>query len=154
MILTITGKDSLTLNIAGEAVVISDLSFGDGSKIEFPNELSVIKTGKDGNSVIALNNSGINSKLTLRLPIGSPSDKKLQSALSLWLSSPTTFTAISGTFIKKAGDGLGNEISPTYTLLGGVPLKVPGASYNSDGDSEQGVSTWEMIFCSAARSIA
>lgn len=146
---TITSNDTLTLNNR----VLVDQSLGDVSSITFPNELVTRKTGKNGNTIFAQNAPGQNADLVIRVARGSSDDQFLQGIIA---SQPTDFPStvlITGTFVKRLGDGQGNVISDTYTLAGGVISKQVEGKENVDGDLGQGESVYMVKFAAAKRSL-
>jgi hypothetical protein len=63
----LSGSDTIIINTR----IMSDLADGDVAVLEFPNNMAEVKTGKNGNSIYALNESGKNAELTLRVIRGS-----------------------------------------------------------------------------------
>jgi len=145
----ITGKDTLTLFDR----VFADLADDDLSTIEFPDELFTVKTGKNQNTIYALNATGQNCELTLRLIRGSDDDKFMQSKIADLLRDPASFSLAEGEFAKRIGDGSGNVVRDIYELDGGIFTKpAPGAKENSSGDTEQAVAIYNMKFSLGVRS--
>jgi hypothetical protein len=60
---------------------------------------------------------------------------------------------LTGTFIKKLGDGAGNITSDTYVLAGGIFQKIPEGKTNVEGETEQSVAIFMIKFASAVRII-
>lgn len=146
---TITSNDTLSLN----GRVFNDFSVDDVTMITFPNALVTRKTGKNGNTIYAQNAQGLNADLTLRLMRGSADDQYMQQLIN---ESPEDFPAtqlLTGTFVKRLGDGQGNVISDTYALAGGVISKLVDAKENVSGDTSQAESIYNVIFASGARSM-
>lgn len=146
---TITGNDTLTLN----GNVFADQTFGDVSSISYPNELVKLKTGKNGNSIFALDAQGVNGNLVMRLARGSADD---QFMAALVPASPANFpasTLLSGTFVKMLGDGNGTVRTDTYTLAGGVISRVPDGKENVEGDVTQGEVVYNVKFANVKRTI-
>ena len=146
---TVTGNDTLILN----GTVMNDLATDETTKISFPNELVNVKTGKNQNSIIALNQQGYNANLIVRLNRGSSDDQMLAGILAQMESNFVGQSLISGSFVKKIGDGQGNVISDVYSLAGGIISKIPEGMENVSGDVEQAVAVYNIKFTNAGRSI-
>ena len=146
---TVTGNDTLVLNDN----VFTDLATGTTSEITFPNELVNIKTGKNQNSLIALNQAGYNGNLVLKLARGSSDDQFLNNILAAMEGNFVGTALISGSFTKQLGDGAGNVTNDVYDLAGGVISKIPGAMENVEGDVAQAETTWNIKFTNCSRSI-
>lgn len=148
-IFTVTGNDTLTLN----GHVFNDLATDDVTTIAFPNQLQTRKTGKNGNTIYAQNAQGLNADLTLRLMRGSADDQFMQGLIN---TAPTDYPStelLSGTFVKRLGDGQGNVTSDTYRLAGGVISKIPDAKENVSGDTMQAETVYQVIFASGSRNL-
>lgn len=146
---TVTSNDTLTLN----GRVFVDLATDDVTAITFPNELVTRKTGKNGNTVYAQNAQGLNADLSMRLMRGSSDDQYMQGLIN---SAPADFPStvmLTGTFVKRLGDGQGNVVSDIYTLAGGVISKQVDGKENVSGDVSQAESMYTVKFASATRSI-
>lgn len=144
----ITGNDTLVL----KKRVFADLADGDNSALVFPNDLIAHKTGKNGNTIYSRNETGRNAEMTLRLIRGSSDDKFLQNELAKVRDDLPKYELMTGSFIKKIGDGNGNVLSDSYSLTGGVVKKPVDAKDNAEGDTEQGVSIYILSFAKAERS--
>lgn len=146
---SLTGDDTLIIN----DVNLTGLADGDCAVLDFPNELATVKTGKNGNSIFAFNETGKNCTVTLRVNRGGASDKFLNNLLNLQNQSRHLFSLMIGEFVKKIGSGDGEFTSDTYILSGGVFSKmVPGKS-NAEGDTEQAVSIYTLKFSNAPRAL-
>lgn len=145
----ITSDDTLTLFGA----VLTDFADGDVSKIEFSEDIGVVKTGKDGNTIFTDKQPGNNATLTLRLMRGSSDDQTLNTQLLSQQSNFSGFTLAQGTFVKRIGDGQGNVVSDSYTLANGLFTKLPGVSENVEGTTDQAVSIYTLKFATATRGI-
>ncbi len=149
-IFTVTSNDTLTLN----GHVFNDLADGDTVTITFPNQTVTRKTGKNGNTLYAQNAPGLNCDLSLRVMRGSADDIYMQGLIN---TSPADFPStqlLSGTFVKRLGDGQGNVVSDTYVMAGGVISKLVDGKENVDGDTTQAVAIYNVIFASGQRSEA
>jgi hypothetical protein len=144
---SLTGSDLIIINQR----VISDLADGDVANLEFPNNIAEVKTGKNGNSIYALNESGKNSELTLRVIRGSGDDKFLNQLLSNQNINFASTVLMVGEFVKKVGDGQGNITNDTYVCAGGIFMKLVPAKSNVDGDTGQSVSEYKIKFSNTPR---
>lgn len=146
---TVTNNDTLTLN----GHVFNNLADDDVTTVTFPNPMVTRKTGKNGNTLFAQNAAGLNADMSLRVLRGSADDQYMQQLIN---TSPSDFPStvlLAGTFVKRLGDGLGNVISDTYVLKGGVISKQVDGKENVGGDTNQAVSVYAIIFASAARTL-
>lgn len=146
----LTGKD--TIEIGGRVFV----DFGDGDVVNFtyPNELVTPKTGKNGNSIYAFNETGKQVDCVLRILRGSPDDKFLNS-LKLGMEGDfPSFVLLSGEFTKRVGDGLGNISNDKLTVNGGVFSKNFDTKDNAEGDTEQAIVTYNIKFTNSIRKLA
>lgn len=142
-----SGNDTLTLN----NYVFADFAVGNVAELTFPNDIANVKTGKNGNSVYGLNESGRQCELKVMVLRGSADDKFLQNLLTQQQNNFAGTVLLIGQFIKKVGDGQGNITSDTYILGGGVFTKqVPGKT-NTDGEVEQSLSEYMIKFSNAPR---
>jgi hypothetical protein len=154
----LTGQD--TIKISGR--LMSDFSSGDVCKVTFATDIVTVKTGKNGNAIFAGNETGNQATVELRVLRGSDDDKFLNSLLSSYRNSPTRFILMSGELIKNMGTGKsasegGQEaqvVADTYILSGGVFTKLVEGVSNVEGDIEQAVSLYTMMFAYAPRAIA
>jgi hypothetical protein len=142
-----TGKDTVIIN----GRILRDLADADVFNLDFANDLVSAKVGKNNNTIYAYNSTGLTVDATMRIIAGSPDDKYLNSLLKSYVSDPASFTLISGEFIKRVGDGTGEVTNITYQLNGGVIKKMPNAKENVEGDVEQAIAEWVIIFSNADR---
>ena len=145
---TITGDDTLTL--AGR--VLNDLADADNVSVVFPNNRVESKTGKNENTIFARNMTGNNADVTIRVIRGSSDDRFLQGKIATSDKDFAATVLLDGGFVKRLGDGQGNVILDTYTMLGGMNMKRIDAKDNSDGDTEQGVAVYNLRFAKVVRS--
>lgn len=146
---SLTGKDTIKIN----GRILNDFADGDNCMLEFPNDLMTVKTGKDGNSIYAFNNSGRQCEVTLRLLRGSPDDRFLNNLHALLKNDPAAFVLLTGEFIKNIGDGKGNVTQDIYILSGGTFKRSSGGSENGDGTTEQAIVVYNLAFSNAPRAI-
>lgn len=148
-VVSLTGND--TINIDGRVIV--DVADGNCGELAFPNEIAKVKTGKNGNALYALDESGRQCKHTLRVVRGSDDDKFLQAKLNAQMNNFAGTVLMKGQFVKKVGDGAGNISNDTYTMSGGIFTNQVDAKSNVEGDVDQSVSVYKMTFSNAPRTI-
>lgn len=147
--IALSGNDSVIINNR----IFADFADGNVAELTFPNDIATVKTGKDGNSIYGLNETGKQSELKLRLIRGSADDKFLNGLLAQQQLNFAGFPLMVGQFIKKIGDGSGNIKSDTYIMSGGVFTKQVEAKSNVEGESEQSVSIYTLKFSNSPRVI-
>lgn len=149
-IYALTGNDTLIINER----VITNLADGSTITINYDNDSVGISTGKDDNTIFSDNRQGSNASLELRLVRGSEQDIYFN-GLSIQQSRDLpTFTLMQGSFSKRVGDGFGNVKFDNCTLLGGVFTKrAPQVNENLNGETDQGVSIYNITFATASRSL-
>jgi hypothetical protein len=147
MSVSLTGNDTLIIDTR----IMKDLANGDTCVLDFPNNLMEAKVGKNGNAIFAFNSTGQTVNNKLRVIRGSADDKYLNSRLNEYLNDPPGFVLMKGEFIKRVGDGAGNITNEIYKVNGGIPQKFPSAKENVEGDIEQAVAEWNIVFVNADR---
>lgn len=147
---TITSNDTVVLNNR----VFTDFAVDDVTSITFPNELVTVKTGKNGNTIYAQNQQGLNGTMTMRLMRGSGDDQFMQSQIQASLVDFPSTVLLAGSFVKRLGDGAGNVLNDVYNLSGGVISKPVEGKENVAGDVTQAESIYVVKFASALRIIA
>lgn len=145
--LALSGSDTISLNNR----IFSDLADGDCVALTFPNDIANVKTGKNGNSIYGLNESGKQCEVKIRVVRGSSDDKFLNNLLTQQQANFAGSVLLIGQFIKKLGDGTGNILSDTYILSGGVFTKQVEAKTNVEGETEQSISIYTMKFSNSPR---
>ena len=146
---TVTSNDTLTLNDR----IFNDLATDDTVAITFPNELINMTTGKNGNTMIALNQKGYNATLALKVARGSSDDQYLAGIVAAMANDFPSTTLLAGTFVKRLGDGQSNVVSDIYTVAGGVVKKIPDGKENVSGDIGQAETQYVIQFANAGRAI-
>ncbi len=146
---SLTGSDTIKINNR----ILSDLADGDCAVLSYPNEIATVKTGKDGNSIYAFNQTGKNCDLTLRVLRGSADDKYLLNLFNTMKIDFSGFVLINGEFIKRIGDGTGKISNDTYLVSGGIFSKNMDAKNNAEGDTEQSIVIYTLKFANGDRSI-
>lgn len=144
----LTGDDSIVIN----NIPLRDFANGDIGTLELPNNLFEMETGKNGNTIFALDESGNNATLTVRVLMSSADDKRLNGMIPKSDGFASTILA-TGSVVKQVGDGQGNISYNTYLLAGGMVQKKPEIKTNVNGDIEQAVVTYVLQFAEANRGI-
>jgi hypothetical protein len=148
-VVSLTGQDTVTFNNR----IITDLADGDCVTLEFPNDIANLKTGKNGNAIYAINETGKQCEVKLRIVRDSPDDVFFAGLLTQQqLNFPGTVLLI-GEFVKISGDGAGNLSNDTYILSGGIFTKQVNAKSNVEGDTAQSVAEYTLRFSNAPRAI-
>ena len=146
---TLTGDDVIIIN----DLPLNDFPDNDIATLELPNNLMEIATGKDGNTIFALNESGNNATLTVRVLMSSNTDKRLNGLIPN-SEGFARYVLLNGSVVKQVGDGAGNVSYNTYLLSGGMVQKKPAVKSNVNGDAQQAVVEYVIQFANAARAIA
>lgn len=144
-----SGKDTININNR----VLNDLADQDCVHLTYPNDVANVKTGKNGNSIYSLNESGRQCEVVARVIRGSSDDKFLNNLLVQQINDFAGFPLMIGEFIKRVGDGQSNVANDTYILSGGVFTKNVEAKNNVEGDTEQSIVMYHMKFSNAPRAI-
>ncbi len=147
--LALSGSDTIMINNR----VMADLADGDCVNLTYPNDIAQVKTGKNGNSIYGLNESGRQCEVVMRLIRGSADDKFMLGLLANQQGNFAGTVLMIGQFVKKLGDGAGNITSDTYIISGGVFTKQPEAKMNVEGDTAQSVTVYTMKYSNAPRAI-
>jgi hypothetical protein len=146
---SLTGNDVIKIN----GRLLSDLADADAGALTFPNNLVEVKTGKNGNSIYAFNETGRQCEVVLRLIRGSPDDRYLNGQLAVMKSDFAATILLTGEFVKRVGDGAGDIRDDTYILSGGIITKEVEVKTNAEGDTEQSITIYNMKFTNAPRTI-
>ena len=147
--IALTGKDSHI--VCGR--ILNDFASGDCVKIEFEGDLTVVKKGKNGNTIYAKNEMGRIADVTMRILLGGTDDKYMNGLLQEWITDPSTFTLMTGMFVKRVGDGQGNTESKIYNMTGGFFKRQVDAKTSAESDTDQSVAVWRITFGNAQVSI-
>lgn len=145
----LSGQDTATIN----GRILADFADENFVELTFPDDIANVKTGKNGNSIYGLNETGRQCDVKVRVLRGSADDKFLNNLLIQQQNNFAGTILMIGQFIKKVGDGLGNVASDTYIMSGGIFNKMIEAKSNAAGDTEQSVSVYSMKFSNAPRVI-
>ena len=144
----LTGDDSIIIN----DIPLHDFANGDIGTLELPNNMFDLQTGKNGNTIFALDEAGNNATLTVRVLMSSSDDKRLNGLMPKSDGFASTVLC-TGSVVKQVGDGKGNVSYNTYMLAGGMVQKKPEIKTNVNGDIEQAVVTYTIQFAEANRGI-
>ncbi len=148
--IAMSGNDVIIINNR----LLRDFAVGNVAELTLPNEIANLKTGKNGNSIYGLNNSGRMCELKLLLVRGSSDDVFLNSLLSQQQLNFAGTVLMIGQLIKKIGDGAGNITSDTYNLNGGIFTKQVPAKTNTEGEAEQSLAEYAMKFANSPRTLS
>lgn len=143
----LSGNDTLSINNH----VFADFADAIVAELTFPNEIAKVKTGKNGNSIYGLDESGKQADLKLRVLRGSADDKFLNNLLSQQQANFAGFPLMIGQFIKKIGDGQSNITDDTYVVSGGVFTKQVAGKTDAEGGVDQSVAEYMVKFTNAPR---
>lgn len=144
-----SGDDTISFNNR----VLTDLADGMVVELTYDNDIATVKTGKNGNSIYGLNETGKQATVKVRVIRGSSDDKYMNGLLALQGQNFAGFPLMIGQFIKKLGDGQGNITSDIYVLSGGVFTKFVEGKSNVEGDTEQSVSIYTIKFANSPRAL-
>ena len=147
-IFSLTGDDSIIIN----NIPLNDFADGDIGSLSLPNNIFDMQTGKNGNTIFALDESGNNATLTVRVLMSSNDDKRLNGMIPKSKGFAQSVLA-TGSVVKQVGDGQGNVSYNTYLLAGGMVQKKPDVKSNVNGDAQQAVVEYIIVFAEANRAI-
>ncbi len=148
-VVALTGRDTIIIN----GRVLNQLADGDCAVLTFPNDLMNVKTGKNGNSIYAFNESGKQVEVDLRLILAGDDDNFMNAILNDMENQREAFVLMTGEFIKNIGDGAGNVKQVIYQLSGGVVEKGIETKENAEGDTDQALAMYKLAFSNAPRTI-
>ena len=146
-----------TVAMSGNDTVIlfnrtfADFADGTCAELTYPNEIAAVKTGKNNNSIYALNETGNQTDLKLTLIRGSADDRFLNGLLTQQMSNFAGTVLAQGEFVKRIGDGKGNISNDTYIVGGGVFVKRAEAKTNVEGDTSASTVIYTMRFANSPR---
>lgn len=147
--IALSGSDTVIIN----GNPLSDLADGNCIELTFPNSIAKLKTGKNGNSIYGLDETGKQAEVKVRVLRGSADDKFLNNLLAQQQANFAGTVLLIGEFIKKIGDGAGNITSDTYIMSGGIFEKQVEAKSNVEGETEQSIAIYMIRFSNAPRVI-
>lgn len=146
---SMTGSDTIVI----QGRLLTDLADGDCVSLTNPDDIASLAVGKNGNTIYSLNESGRVSEGVLRVIRGSSDDKFLNNLLTQQTANFAGFVLLTGEFIKKIGNGLGQITNDTYILSGGIFTKRVEGKSNVAGDVEQSIAIYTLRFANAPRAI-
>lgn len=151
---SLTGNDTVSIGSRdGGAIILTAFGDGDNAELTFPNDLTMVKTGKNGNSIYSLNSPGQQAQLVIRILRGTADHKFLLSIQSSYLFNPPGFLLLSSKLTKRIGDGRGGITNNIYNLTGGVPTKRPGTVSNVEGNTDQALAIFTYMFTGSLETI-
>lgn len=145
----LSGSDTIVIN----GYLFVDLADQNCVELTFPSDIAQAKTGKNGNSIYGLNETGKQCEVKMRVLRGGSDDQFLNNLLIQQQANFAGTVLMQGTFIKKIGDGQGTITSDTYVMSGGVFTKQVEGKMNTEGDVEQSIAIYMMKFTNAPRAI-
>lgn len=145
----LSGNDTININNR----ILANLADGNCVELTFPTDIANVKTGKNGNAIYGLNESGKQCEVKLRVLRGSADDKFLNNLLVQQQNNFAGTVLMIGQFIKKIGDGQGNITSDTYIMSGGVFTKQVEGKSNVEGETEQSIAMYTMKFSNSPRAL-
>jgi len=149
MAVALTGNDVAQVNER----VLSALADGDSIAVEALDDLGAIKAAKNGNILASEKRAGQAVKVSLRILIGSADDKFLNSLMALQTQDFSGISLLTGCFSKRVGDGQGNISTNVYQCANGIIQRVPSIKSSSEGDVEQSVKVYIIVYGNCAVSI-
>lgn len=144
----LTGNDVVTIN----SIPLNDFANNDIGSIELPNNLVEMATGKNNNTIFAYNPAGNNATLTVRVLMSSADDKRLNGMIPVEKDFERTVLC-TGSVLKRVGNGNGGVSVNMYALSGGIVQKKPPIKTSTNGDTDQAVVEYTVIFAYANRII-
>lgn len=145
---TLTGNDVVIIN----DIPVTDFADNTIGTLDVPSNLFEMSTGKNGNTIFALDEKGNNATLTLRILMSSGDDKRFNGMIPKSDNFASTVLA-NGSVVKQVGDGNGNISFNTYLLQGGMIQKKPNVSIDVAGNTDQAVVEYVFAFAKAERAI-
>lgn len=147
-LVAITGNDVLTLNDR----IMNGLADQSVADLSFPAKVAALKVGKNRNSIFAENTTGYSGAFKLRLLRRCADDGFLLGLYNAQTGGNFSGTVLlQGSFVKQVGDGAGNVSYDTYTLQGGIFVSGQPAISNPEGNTEQAVVVYELMFANVFR---
>ena len=144
----LTGDDIVIIN----DIPVVDFADNTIGTLEIPNDLFQMSTGKNGNTIFALDEKGNNATLTLRVLMSSGDDKRFNGMIPESKNFASTVLA-NGSVVKQVGDGKGGISYNTYLLRGGMISRKPNITIDVAGNTDQAVVEYVFQFAQAERSI-
>lgn len=139
---SLTGQDTVQI----DGIIFETLGDGTPFDVTFPNDLGMVKAGKNGNTLYAKNEMGRIADITVRVLLGGTDDKYLNGRLIQWIQDPSTFTLLTAMFVKRVGDGEGNIESKIYNCTGGFFKRQVEAKTSAESDTDQSIAVYQLTF--------
>lgn len=139
---SLTGQDTVQI----DGIIFETLGDGVPFDITFPNDLGMVKAGKNGNTIYAKNEMGRICDISLRVLLGGTDDKYMNGRLIEWIQDPSTFTLLTAMFVKRVGDGEGNIESKIYNCSGGFFKRQVEAKTSAESDTDQSIAVYQLTF--------
>jgi hypothetical protein len=146
---SLSGTDVIQIN----GRILTDLGEGNPVEVTFPNDQAVMKVGKNGNVIYAFNASGQVVEAKIRILLGTADDQFLNSLLQTMINDFSGFILMTGQFSKRVGDGQGTFNTKVYQMGGGIFKKTPDAKTAAEGDTDQSIAEYHLMFNNAGTSI-
>ncbi len=146
---SLTGQDTVQI----DGIIFQTLADQSPFDVTFPEDLGMVKIGKNGNAIYAQNQQGQKADINLLVLLGGIDDKYMNGRLQQWITDPSTFTLLVAMFVKRVGDGQGNIESKIYNCTGGFFKRQVDAKTSSEGDTAQSVATYRLSFSNCQVSI-
>ncbi len=145
--ISLTGSDTIIIN----TTTLTNLADGNCGNLTFPNKIANAKIGKDGNALIAQNQTGKLAELELRILRGSSDDQFLNGLLNAQVSGFTSFPLLIGEITKIIGNGQtpAATVSDSYSLSGGFFDSLVPVLVNVEGDTNQAVAIYKISWVTA-----
>ena len=148
--ISLTGADVIQVDNR----ILADLADGDAVQLTYPNDLAALKASKNGNMIYSFNEMGRVVEVVIRILVGSADDKYLNSRLQEMINDFSKFIMLTGLFVKRAGDGGGNMCNVVYQCAGGIFKRQVDAKTNVEGNPDQSVAVYTMIFGNGGKVIS
>lgn len=145
----LSGKDVIQI----DQRILQGFADGDCGLLSFDEDIVGVKPGKNGNVLYSQKAGGRLMGLQLRVIVGSSDDKFLNSRFAEQQNDLASFIMVAGTFSKRVGDGKGNQNTVVYQGSGGVFRKAVEGKTNADGDIDQSVAVYMLLFGDHNRSV-
>lgn len=146
---SLSGADVIQIN----GRILNDLADQNPVDLTFPNDMFTVKRGKNGNTIYAQNNMGGLAECKIRILLGSDDDKFLTSLFQTAINDLSGFILMTGQFSKRVGDGQGVISTVVYQMSGGIIKKGVEAKTAAEGDADQSVAEYTVVFGNAPKSI-
>jgi hypothetical protein len=138
----VVGRASIALD--GNSIV--DLGTEQYASITFPNDLTVLEIGFNGNAIYGRNEAGEEVELQIVALVGGDFDKYITNWNSIWKKNPALTKLLTLQVTLQIGDGSGTASTTVYRLSGGFVKKYAEVNVNATGAKEQGQRNYTLGF--------